>query len=1015
VRRSRGEFVAAVLVASLGLCAAAEPAGKGKPLTREQVRALNQPGIYLPPIFGTPTTPETRTLTETEAEGALERDWLFQAMGEPLLARTAKEVAWARELAQRLAREPKPPDLAAELAELAALEKRLAELTAKGTAERPVANVATGLPSWIWFPEGKPVEDAPAEVRFFRCTFDLPAAARAAELRIAADDACEAFLNGTRLGSNDTWQRAVAFAVGKLLKPGRNVLAVRAQNNPFSGKNPAGLIAFLPITLADGKPMAVVSNASWRAEKAERQGWQEPGFDDSAWPKALVAAPLGAAPWGRIAGLGGPEDAASAYADIDPEVRGIYIAVRKVKRRVVFRNPVLDFSRLLFVDQPYPTGPETRHEAIHRMGIWATPGGRLLTLDGLHPGGTVRKLAPDKPGSFWRPDLSFDARRVLFCYKAFDDKSFHLYEMNVEGTGLRQLTAGDYDDADPIYLPDGHIMFVTTRGNSYVRCGPFIYSYILARCDADGRNIYLISMGGEPDWTPALLPDGRIIYSRWEYTDKPLWRVQSLWVTNQDGTGTSVFWGNQSVWPDHLSEPMPIPNSRRVMFSGVGHHEWWNGSLGIVDPERGRNFPDGLTKVTADLRWAECSNPPLDPIEAPDYHPSGRFTGYKTPYPLSEQDFLVSACGSGGKFRLYLMDVHGNRELIYEGIHNILHAMPLRPRPAPPIQPDRVAWPGTGKDRKPVEGGAFFSADIYQGVPDLPRGSVKYLRVWQMDHKTYSTWRKTYRNSGPPVSIVQEEGVKRILSEVPVEADGSVHFKVPAGKALHFQLLDEHRRCLQTMRSFTGVMPGEVRGCLGCHEMHSASPAPQAGRAASRPPNELMPPPWGTQSIGYERLVQPVLDKHCGKCHQGEGKARPKLDLTLRPGVSVFKEPYLTLVGAAGWGNPVGGGRPGYGAACALPVESIDPSQNDPRAYATFRPMTYLSYKSRLIENAMSGKHNDVKVDPESLHRLIAWVDACCPYNGDEEIRAMPDPDFPGIEELPIRPRVGTAPVVERP
>ena len=138
----------------------------------------------------------------------------------------------------------------------------------------------------------------------------------------------------------------------------------------------------------------------------------------------------------------------------------------------------------------------------------------------------------------------------------------------------------------------------------------------------------------------------------------------------------------------------------------------------------------------------------------------------------------------GDKFRLYLMDVHGNRDLIYEGVHNVWHAMPVKPRPAPPRQPDRVAWPGTGKDRQPVEPGVFFSADVYQGVPDLPRGMVKYLRVFQLDYKTYSTWNKTYRHSGPPVSIVQEEGVKRILSEVPVEADGSVHFEAPAGRAL---------------------------------------------------------------------------------------------------------------------------------------------------------------------------------------------------------------------------------------
>jgi hypothetical protein len=159
-----------------------------------------------------------------------------------------------------------------------------------------------------------------------------------------------------------------------------------------------------------------------------------------------------------------------------------------------------------------------------------------------------------------------------------------------------------------------------------------------------------------------------------------------------------------------------------------------------------------------------------------------------------------------------------------------------------------------------------------------------------------------------------------------------------------------------------------------------------------------------------------VLDRYCNNCHGGKGDARKVLDLTLRPGVSVFKEPYLTLVGAAGWGNPVPDkGQPGYGIAGAIPVESMDYTMNDPKAYATLRPMQYLSYKSRLVELAGSGKHYDVKADPESLLRLIAWVDACCPFMGDEELRALGDPDFPGIEELPIRPRVQTAPVIERP
>jgi len=688
-----------------------------------------------------------------------------------------------------------------------------------------------------------------------------------------------------------------------------------------------------------------------------------------------------------------------------------YLAVRRVKRRIAFANPLLDFTQVLFIDQPYTQGAEWPHEARHRNGMMAVPGGRLLVLDGLHPGGAVRKLAPERPGSFWRPDLSFDAQEVLFCYKAHDEKAFHLYKIGLDGSGLRQLTSGDYDDLDPIYLPDGHVMFSTTRCNTYVRCMPYTYSYVLARCDADGGNIYVISRNNEPDYLPTLLDDGRVIYTRWEYTDKALWRIQSLWTVNPDGTNTAVYWGNQSVWPDLLIEPRSIPGSRRIMFTGAAHHNWFAGSIGILDPLEGRNFPHGLTKVTVEVEWPECGNGPVDPIETPRYHRAGAYDAYKTPYPLSEEDFLVSA-RSDGKFRLYLMDVYGNRELLYEGAHHIWHAMPIRPRIRPITQPDRVAWPGTGKERRKLENGVLYSANVYQGVPELPQGRVKHLRVIQMDARTYSTWTRDARFSGPGVSILQDDGVKRILGTAPVEADGSVHFEVPPGKAFHFQLLDEHYRALQTMRSFTGVMPGERRGCVGCHEMHSVVQPNRSALALRRESSALTPPPWGTASIGYERMVQPVLDQYCGKCHQGEGKGREKLDLTLRPGNRwFFKEPYITLVGPAWMGHTKVAGAAGI--AGAIMCENF--ALSDPDSYATLPPMRYLSYNSRLIEHAMSGRHNGVRVDPVSLRQLIGWVDANCPYRGDEEIRAMADPDFPGIDWLPVRPRCKTAPRIERP
>lgn len=698
----------------------------------------------------------------------------------------------------------------------------------------------------------------------------------------------------------------------------------------------------------------------------------------------------------------------------------LYYSVRQVKRKIAFKNPVLNFDQVLFVDMPYPQGSEWRHETRHRLGYMAVPGGRLLVLDGLSPAGHLRQLMPKPPlhGSFWRPDLSFDAHKVLFCFKPHNEKSFHLYEINIDGTGLEQLTDGIHDDLDPIYLPDGeHILFSTSRAHTYVRCMPPTNSYILARCDRDGDNIYLISRNNEPDYLPSLMPDGRVIYTRWEYTDKPLWRAQGLWTVSPDGTQVNTLWGNQSVWPDLLKDARSIPGSHRIMFTGSAHHNWFAGSVGMIDPAEGYNFPDGVTKITAEVPWPESGNGPVDPVESPHYHESGEYTAYYSPYPLSEQDFLVSA-NRDGKFLLYLMDVRGNRELIHEGADNIFHALPVRPRKRPPRMPDRVAWP-TEANRSDPDPGILYSNNVYEGAPERLRDRARYLRILNIDPKTYTYWHKRpYISTGPVVSMVQSEGVKRVLGTVPIERDGSAAFRAPPGMALHFQLLDEDRRALQTMRSFTGVMPGEVRGCTGCHESHARSPHRQIQDtlAWSRQPRNITPLPWEDDTVSYDRYVQPVLDQYCGECHQGEGEARDTLDLTRRPGFRMFDEPYVTLTGRPSWGSPYNAPEnppPGFGIANTLMVEAY--GKTDPAAYQTPSPMTNLSYNSELIDIASSGDHYDVRVDSTSLRRLILWVDCMCPYRGEQEVRSIPDPDFPGVDWLSIRPRIRGAPTIVRP
>ena len=292
-----------------------------------------------------------------------------------------------------------------------------------------------------------------------------------------------------------------------------------------------------------------------------------------------------------------------------------------------------------------------------------------------------------------------------------------------------------------------------------------------------------------------------------------------------------------------------------------------------------------------------------------------------------------------------------------------------------------------------------------------------------MDAKTYSTNTKTFTHGGPVVSIVQRDGVKRFLGTVPVEEDGSVHFEVPSGKALHFQLLDKDYRCIQIMRSFTGVMPGETRGCVGCHEQTSRNPVAFSteSKAMQRRASAITPPPWGQEeTISYLRFGQPILDKHCGRCHQGDKnpKARKTFYMTLRGGVLErgiddpallpFKEPYLTMLGPA-WRSPIRHRKdlPGFGLAGALLVEG-----QVERNLGPIKPMSVLSYTSPLIKRVREETHHDVKIESEDLRRLMAWVDSNCVYRGDKEIRMIDD--YPNGANLPVPARIKNAPRIDR-
>lgn len=740
--------------------------------------------------------------------------------------------------------------------------------------------------------------------------------------------------------------------------------------------------------------------------------------------------------------------ALAAAAKTTNECMAAYLAVRRVKRELMFANPLVKgVKRLLILDSPYPEGSEFRHETRHRMGYMGVPGGQLLSLDGLRPDAAVKRLAPHEPlsGAFWRPDVSYDGERILFCFKPHNEKTFHLYEMKADGTDCRQLTDGMFDDLDPVYLPDGrHYVFTSTRGYTYVRCMPPTGAFSLMRGEFGSDDLYFISANNEPDYLPSVAADGKIVYTRWEYTDKPLWRAQSLWTVNPDGTQANTFWGNQSVWPDVMKDARSIPGSRRVMFTGTAHHNWFLGCIGIVDPDVGNNYPHGLTKVTCEQRWPESGNGPREKPESAAYRSYGAWTGYMSPWPLSERDFLVAArrrdayagdWGSFDHYALYLMDTDGNREIVYAGNNNIFHFMPLQPRAKPPVLADRIRFPSR-ENRLNPEDGSIYSADVHEGVPDSLKGRIRYLRVWYLEQKTYTYWNhRPALSTGPVVSGVQTDGVKRYLGEVPVEEDGSVWFKAPSGIALHFQALDEKHRALQTMRSFVSVQPGESRGCVGCHERTSviaAGAVPTRGKAFSKP-SVIRPAAWDRPgnklgvAIGYKRDIVPIFKRLCYCCHTGEGKGRRTFDLT-----EDGWRPYMHIVGWPGWAKkdvmPPWGSvirqnwpkidysnpPPGCDLAGTIKVENF--SVVDTNAYVTLPPDTRLSRHSKLVK-MLSGElpHHGVKATDEEVFKAVLWVDAICPFLTDADIREDPDPQFPGVDWIIQKPRLKTAPIPVRP
>ncbi|MDZ7616100.1 MAG: hypothetical protein U1E05_03800, partial [Patescibacteria group bacterium] len=323
---------------------------------------------------------------------------------------------------------------------------------------------------------------------------------------------------------------------------------------------------------------------------------------------------------------------AETVATLGPAAPAVGVLMAELPRMqrhmLVDMNPLLKDREILFVKRHTYNSKHYYDDFQHISRF----GGNLCALS--MADGSVRELAPALEGGvFDRYDLSFDAQRVAFGYRRPLPEGYRIWEVGVDGSGLRQVTRppddedermakygrtsygdGFYgllgyrfwtDDVHPCYLPDGGLCFASTRGERGVLCTPAHYLACtnLFRIGDDGKGLRPLSYGALSEFTPAVTEDGRILYNRWEYVYKGIGAIQSLWTMRPDGSGSEEFYGNNITNPGVLWQARQMPgHPRRAVCIGCGHEPLGVGQVLLVDIDRGKRSPGAMTSLTPNVR-----------------------------------------------------------------------------------------------------------------------------------------------------------------------------------------------------------------------------------------------------------------------------------------------------------------------------------------------------------------------------------------------------------------------------
>ncbi|MBI5819404.1 MAG: PD40 domain-containing protein [Verrucomicrobia bacterium] len=563
-----------------------------------------------------------------------------------------------------------------------------------------------------------------------------------------------------------------------------------------------------------------------------------------------------------------------------------------------------------------------------------------------------RVLLETKEGFVWDLSPSYDGKRLLMSYKEQNDDPFSVWETGNDGSGLRRLTDGKFHDFNPVYYPDGRIVFCSSRVESYSLCQDFL-ACALHIMDATGSNLRRIDFTTLCSNAPAILPDGSIVCTRWEYQDKNIFSWQGLWTINPDGRQLKLYYGNTITIPNSRYGAKPIPGTGKVLITMAGHHLPPVADVATVDRSLGVENPAAMTQITRATSYEITQGRDW---QDRNWHPGDIFfpEAYADPMPIDGKRFLVSYAGDRNalRHRIYLLDYFGiGGVLIEDEKLSCFSAVPLAARAKPSVIVGQV----------PTESGegTFFVQDIYRGLSEqgVQRGQVKELRVVRVLPKKWNTEGPRYHDHYPIIGHGSYY-VKENLGSVPVYDDGSVYFRAPSNCELYFIALDKDGREVQRMGSVTQITTGEEVGCAGCHDNRQAAPPLQPLKAArwQRAPDTIRPPPWGTGPFDYVRHVQPVLDRYCVKCHEGRA---PAANLDLSGDITrFFNMSYESLV-VRNW------------------VEHYFINPGPTGVFPALKTGSAVSKLTHLIESGHGGR---VAMDDESRRRIYAWIDSNAQY-----------------------------------